>query len=134
MAKRYLEADEETRLVAEIEAQRESDGVLGEGRRVNRGSEPTAVLSVRIPLEQMKLLRQVAGERRESVSEVLKDALYAFTGIGGSRVWYGGDIQRLAFFSGVAPVRAESGALPFYPSQTNADEPPAPSRSSGTVC
>lgn len=133
MARRNLDPAEEERLIAEVEARRDAGEPLGEGRPVNRGTDPSVVLSVRISLEQMRLLRAVAQQRRETVSDVLKDALYAYTGIGGSRVWYGGSVQSVAFFSGLTPVRAEAVGQPYAsPGATVTVLNPA-SKSSGTL-
>jgi ribbon-helix-helix CopG family protein len=98
MARKRMSQDDEERLIAEAES-RKDDGEfwnLDEPRRINRGPEPTAVLSVRMPLSQIQAIRELAAERRVSLGELMRDALNVFAGLSAPTVVTSRTVTRLS--------------------------------------
>lgn len=86
MAKRRLTDEEQSRLAEEAERAREEDGAwdFANPKLVTRGAQPTAVLSVRLPLSQFQLIRETARRERMSVSELLQAAVLSFLSASGA--------------------------------------------------
>jgi hypothetical protein len=83
MARRRVSDREQKRLVDEVEALRETgDGWdFAHPRQVNRGSNPTAVVSTRLPIVQFRRLSKMAAAERRTVAELMKDALEAYIAV-----------------------------------------------------
>ena len=77
MGRRQLTPEEERQLAADAESDRGDAAVWDFGRptKIDRGKSPTAVLSVRLPLSQMKELRRISGRERISLSRLLQNAI-----------------------------------------------------------
>lgn len=74
MVRRQISATEERELIAAAESLRAA-GIVGERANIKVNTDATAVLSVRLPIDQLRALRDVAVERHESVSALLQDAV-----------------------------------------------------------
>jgi hypothetical protein len=69
---------EQERQLAEVAESRRGDTEewdFARPSRIDRGRSPTAVLSVRVPLSQMKELRRIAGREQISLSRLLQNAI-----------------------------------------------------------
>ena len=77
MGRRQLTPEEERQLAADAESDRGDAAVWDFGRptKIDRGKSPSAVLSVRLPLSQMKELRHIAGREQVSLSRLLQNAI-----------------------------------------------------------
>jgi predicted DNA-binding protein len=92
MARRELDAAEEERLIADAEQASEDGSLpLGPGRRVDRGPNPSSVISVRLPLASARRLRRLAGERNRTISELLNEAI---------DVWLAEPPTKVSYFAG----------------------------------
>ena len=100
MARRKLTTDEEQRLREEAERVRTDQGLWEDYRpaKVVRGKNPTAVLSVRVPLSQLRGLRAIAGQQGRSLSDVLKDAVDAYVAASGPQVTSSCSTKRITIF------------------------------------
>jgi hypothetical protein len=105
MARRSLGPKEQARLIREAEEARDDDSVVLAAGRIKRGTDPTAVLSVRVPLAQLRQLRSIASRRAISLSELLKEAVDSHTGTGGVKVW---DSSGRIVYYHISPPIAES--------------------------
>lgn len=86
MARRRLAPDEEARLIQEAEAQREGEEALPPARPIDRGTNPSVVLSVRIPVTEMERLRRMSRSRGLSLSALVQDAIDALLSESGPRI------------------------------------------------
>lgn len=77
MARRKLSPEDEEMIAAEAAAASEAGRDLRQVR-ASRGANPTAVLSVRVPLELMQALRALAERRNSSVSDLVQAAIAAW--------------------------------------------------------
>jgi hypothetical protein len=77
LGRRELTPEEESRLAAEAESRRgdAEEWDFARPAKIDRGGSPTAVLSVRVPLSQMKELRRLAGQQGISLSRLLQSAI-----------------------------------------------------------
>lgn len=88
MARKQLTSQQEREIAAAAEeASAAGADVNRVSARVSRGASPTAVLSVRVPLDQLQSLRAVAQRRAMSLSEVVQEAIASFAGAGGPQVF-----------------------------------------------
>jgi hypothetical protein len=87
MASRRILSDAEERALAKsAEAARDASEKtwnLDAPKKVTRGSAPTAVLSVRLPLDQVQALRKIASITQRSLSEMVQGAVTTYIGTGG---------------------------------------------------
>jgi antitoxin component of RelBE/YafQ-DinJ toxin-antitoxin module len=84
MARKKLTPDEEASIRrASEQAHREGADLTYVGG-VSRGKEPTAVLSVRVPLALLQSLREIAARDGLSLSEVVQNAVTTCARAGGS--------------------------------------------------
>jgi hypothetical protein len=83
MPSKRLGVDEEAALAKEAEnAKVDEQWEMERPRRVRRGSEPTAVLSVRVPLSQLRKIRETLARERIPLSELLQQAVAMAAGTG----------------------------------------------------
>ncbi len=88
MARKELTTQQEREIaVVAEEASSAGADVKQVSSRVSRGANPTAVLSVRVPLDQLQALRSIAQRRAMSLSEVVQEALASFASAGGPQVF-----------------------------------------------
>lgn len=68
------------RTVKAVEASRDDESAwdFENPRRVSRGAEPSAVLSVRVPLSRLEAIRDIAAREKRSISELLQAAVDAY--------------------------------------------------------
>ena len=74
MARRDLSEAEERDLIAAAEAARDA-GLVGARANMRVAADASAVLSVRLPLDQLRAVRAMASARGESISALLQDAV-----------------------------------------------------------
>ncbi len=123
MARRELSAEEEAALVKQAEAQRGDAAAWGFERphRVRRGRGATAVLSVRVPLAQLRELRSLAGARGLSLSELLQEAVGALAA-SGPRISFSANVKRATVYvkgrGGPASRIAEVSGDPYQAGRT----------------
>ena len=99
MVARRLTKRQEAALVDDVERARANpadEWDLSRPLAVTRGPSPTAVLSVRVPIEQLRDIRRIAAQRGVSVSELLQTAVTVAVGMGGPRVDWSGWLLRLS--------------------------------------
>lgn len=108
MARRELSPEDEDRLIAEVENRESGEGIwdFQHPKRIDRGPNATAVLSARVPFVYAQMLRNIAAQRRTSLSDVVKEALEAYAVSVGPHVSDAGP-RRLVLF-GVEPSSAET--------------------------
>ena len=109
MARRILTAEEEKRLAAEAEDARDRELPLKRAG-VKVSEDATAVLSVRVPINQLRMLRSLAAERRVSLSTLLQDAIEQAVSNRGPRVSYSQRVSRLFVSGATAEQLGESGS------------------------
>lgn len=88
MARRKLTLQQELEIAAR--ARNASDAGADVVRRpggATRGPNASAVLSVRVPIEQMQGLRALAARRGVSLSDVVHDAIATFAAAGGAHFY-----------------------------------------------
>jgi hypothetical protein len=80
VGRRELTPEQEKALAAEAEARRgdADEWDFARPAKIDRGGSASAVLSVRVPLSQMKELRRLAGQQRLSLSRLLQDAVECY--------------------------------------------------------
>lgn len=100
MARRKLTASAEARMVASAEADRDDPGRVLRRSEVRVSNEASGVLSVRLPLEQIRVLRQEAAKRSVSLSDLLQEAVNRFLGSPGGEVSTSRSLQRVFIYSG----------------------------------
>lgn len=95
MARKKLTPEEESKLAAEAEQSREDDASwdYARARPVRRGGSPSAVLSVRVSIDQLRDLRKLAAVEGISLSELLKDAVASYVASAGPQVSSSGPRQ-----------------------------------------
>ena len=88
VARRKITREEEAALADEAAGLRDDEAAwdFARARAVRRGASPSAVLSVRVPLEQLKGLRRLAAVEGVSLSELLKEAVASYVGSTGPEV------------------------------------------------
>lgn len=89
MARKKLTHEEEERLVQEVESYRGRVGEawdLSRPKRLRVATGATAVVSARVPFEQLKALREIAERERTSLSELTKQAIDLFIAASGPTV------------------------------------------------
>ena len=74
MARRGISKLEEQQMIAAAEAARDA-GVVPERANLKVASDASAVLSVRLPVDELRALRAVAVDRGQSLSSLLQDAV-----------------------------------------------------------
>lgn len=109
MARRQLTDEDELALIRDAEAARDS-GPLGTPVRMTVSPQGTAVLSVRLPMEQMRDLRSVAESRHISVSALLQEAVAGLLAAPGPRMSASRKLSRL-WVSGARPAEDDSNGL-----------------------
>lgn len=121
MPPKKLSEAREKRLAAAAEAARDDDRVVLRESGVRVSADATGVLSVRLPLAQIRLLREVANSRGESLSELLQEALGRLLGSAGPDVSMS-SVRQMIFYSGGGLPRAstESGPLHVRPNLSEA--------------
>ena len=95
MARRKMTREEEATLAAEAQELRDDEAAWDyrQARLVRRGRSPSAVLSVRVPLAQLRELRKLAAAERISLSDLLKDAVASYVAYAGPQVSSSGPRQ-----------------------------------------
>ncbi len=78
MARRAISRAEERTLIAAAEQDRD-DGTVGELAAVKVAGDATAVLSVRLPMDQLQSIRRNAASRGISISSLLQEAVAQLT-------------------------------------------------------
>jgi hypothetical protein len=101
MARRNISAAEERQLIADAEAHRDS-GTRSTPARLRPSEDATAVLSVRLPMSQLRALRAVAAARGASLSAVLQDAVDQLVAERGPRMTVSQRVHRL-YVAGATP-------------------------------
>jgi hypothetical protein len=121
MARRKLTGAEEARMVAEAERSRDDESTTLRRVDVRVGAGASGVLSVRLPIEQIRALRQKAAQRGESLSDLLQEAVNRLLGTSGPEVSMSQSLDRVVVYTG--------GGLPvartttFEPSATSSSMP-----------
>lgn len=111
MGKRELTPEQESQLAADAESRRgdADEWDFGRPKKIDRGSRPTAVLSVRVPLSQMKELRRTAKLEGVSLSRLLQSAIDCYVARQGAVQLHFADVQRFLAFN-VGPRRTDTDA------------------------
>jgi len=115
VARRKLSAEEEAKLVADAESARGDRGRwdFDSPRRVRVPAGASAVLSVRLPVEELRALRRRAERNRISLSELVKAAVEAYVARSGPQITK----TRLASGEWSLPVRYASPTETLDPSE-----------------
>lgn len=100
MARRKLTGEAEARLAASAERDRDDSGCVLRRSEVRVSAEASGVLSVRLPLAQIRALRQEAVKRNMSLSDLLQEAVNRFLGSPGGEVSTSRSLQRVFIYSG----------------------------------
>jgi hypothetical protein len=118
MARKRLSAEEEAQAIADAVAMRDDPSVMPmrvPGRPTSSGS---AVLSVRLPVGQVRMLRAMAAERRISLSEMLSEAVTSVLAGSGPTLSASKGASHLFMFGGVGPeptdTSGDHGASTLY--------------------
>lgn len=124
MGRRELTPEQERALAAESEARRDDaeEWDFGRPATIDRGRRPTAVLSVRVPLSQVRELRRIAGQQRLSLSRLLQDAVECYIATPRAVQLRFAEVQRFLAFN-VEPER--TGTDVRTPSSPFSGGPPA---------
>lgn len=109
MARREISGAEERRLIAASERARDA-GEVGERANVKVSADATAVLSVRLPMEQLRAIRENAASQGISISSLLQQALALLAAKPKPRMTATQQVTRL-WVEGVVP-EMESMAAP----------------------
>ncbi len=89
MVRRRLTDEEEDALAKAAEDRTsDKDWDFSRGKPVNRGRNPTVVLSGRIPVVYAQMLRRMAVTRRCSISDLVKQAIESYAAAPGPQVSY----------------------------------------------
>jgi hypothetical protein len=100
MARRKLTDAAEAQLVASAESDRDNPERVLRRSEVRVSTEASGVLSVRLPLDQIRALRQEAVKRGVSLSDLLQEAVNRFLGSPGGEVSTSKFLQRVFIYSG----------------------------------
>jgi hypothetical protein len=116
MAKRTLTAAEERKLVKNAEKLRDDDEAELLVQDVKARSDATAVLSVRLPLNEIRFLREVASRRGVSLAALIKDVSSALAAEAEQRMSVSRGVARLhvtgvGLESSVSPAGASGGRI-----------------------
>ncbi len=91
MVRRKLTHEEEQALANAAEERISGDAVdFASAKPVNRGSNPTVVLSGRVPVVYAQMLRRMAVARRCSISDVVRQALESYAAVPAPQASYAG--------------------------------------------
>ena len=101
MARRNTSAAEERQLIADAEALRDSP-TKATPVRLRAAEDATAVLSVRLPMSQLRAMRAIAGARGVSLSALLQDAVDQLLAERGTRMTVSRRVHRL-YVAGATP-------------------------------
>ncbi|MEX2237248.1 MAG: ribbon-helix-helix protein, CopG family [Dehalococcoidia bacterium] len=101
MARRRMSKEEEAALVAEIESSQNDDKAwdFDNPKKIDRGPTPTAVLSVRLPLDQFNAVKAEAARRRIPLSDLVREAIESYAGAAGTRLQVGAATRRVEFYN-----------------------------------
>jgi hypothetical protein len=80
MARKVVTAADEAQLIADAEASRDDPNVVPVASGVTIAKDASAVLSVRLQMDALRTLRELAKARRMSLSELLQDAVDSLLG------------------------------------------------------
>jgi hypothetical protein len=111
VGRRKLTPEEESQLAAEAES-RQGDADewdFGRPKKIDRGRSPTAVLSVRVPLSQLKELRRTAQLEGISLSRLLQSAIDCYMAREGAVQLHFADVKRFLVFN-LGPPRTDTEA------------------------
>jgi hypothetical protein len=108
MARRRLTPEEEQALAAQAERRSVGDAQwdFTRAKPVNRGRNPTVVLSGRVPVVYAQMLRRIATARRCSISDLVKQALESYAVAPAPQISYEG--PRLMTLYGLAAPGSET--------------------------
>ena len=104
VARRTLAPDAEARLIAEAEASRDDDATTLVRSETRVASDFSAVLSVRLPAEHIRAIRELARERNQSLSELIQAAVVGLISAPRPSVEVGGSTRRSWIVRGGGPA------------------------------
>jgi len=109
VGRRELTPEQEKALAAEAEARRgdADEWDFARPAKIDRGGSASAVLSVRVPLSQMKELRRLAGQQGISLSRLLQSAIDCYVARPRAIQLRFAEVQRFLAFN-VEPERADT--------------------------
>lgn len=97
MARRRLTEAEEARMVGAAERSRDDEDAAVRQVDVRIAADASGVLSVRLRIEQIRTLRQIAAQRGESLSDLLQEAVNQLIGTCGPEVSTSRSLTRMVF-------------------------------------
>jgi hypothetical protein len=114
MARRRLTEAEEARMVAAAERSRDDKDTAVRKVDVRVAADASGVLSVRLRIEQIRTLRQIAAQRGESLSDLLQEAVTQMIGTCGLDVSTSQSLNRIVFYvSGGLPAARTTTPQPI---------------------